>query len=80
MNNLRKTIIIQRIIIVLCLVAMLIITLCCYKQEIVIAAQIKENEHLKGLAETQQSAIADLEENLRINYEKTQEELNYANI
>ena len=45
MNNLRKTIIIQRIIIALCLVAMLIITLCCYKQEIVIAAQIKENEH-----------------------------------
>lgn len=80
MNDLRKTIIIQRMIIVLSLVAMLIITLCCYKQEIIIATQMKENEHLKGLTETQQSAIADLEENLRINYEKTQEELNYANI
>lgn len=63
--DLRKTIIIQKIIIVLALISTVIITLCCYKQELEISRLIKENESLKNLVEYQKSAIADLEENLK---------------
>lgn len=65
MNDLRKTNLIQKIIIVLALISTVIITLCCYKQELEIARLVKENESLKGLVEYQKSAIADLEENLK---------------
>ena len=65
MNNLRKTIIIQKIIIVLALISTVIITLCSYRQDIEIVRFVKENESLKSLVEYQKSAIADLEENLK---------------
>ena len=65
MNDLRKTIIIQKTIIVLALISTVIITLCCYKQDLEIARLVKENESLKGLVEYQKSAIADLEEILK---------------
>ena len=65
MNDSRKTILIQKIIIVLALISTEIITLCCYKQDLEIARLVKENESLKGLVEYQKSAIADLEENLK---------------
>lgn len=65
MNDFKKTIIIQRVIIVLTLISTVIITLCSYKQDLEIARLVKENESLKGLVEYQQSAIADLEENLK---------------
>lgn len=65
MNELRKTILIQRIIIVLALITTVIITICCYKQELEIARLLKENESLQGLVQMQKSAIADLEENLK---------------
>ena len=65
MNDFKKTIIIQKTIIVLTLISTVIITLCCYKQDLEIARLVKENESLKGLVEYQKSAIADLEENLK---------------
>ena len=65
MNDFKKTIIIQKTIIVLALISTVIITLCCYSQDLEIARLVKENESLKGLVEYQKSAIADLEENLK---------------
>ena len=65
MNDFKKTIIIQRVIIVLALISTVIITLCCYKQDLEIVRLVKENESLKGLVKYQKSAIADLEENLK---------------
>ena len=65
MNDFKKTIIIQKTIIVLALISTVIITLCCYRQGLEIARLVKENESLKGLVEYQKSAIADLEENLK---------------
>ena len=65
MNDFKKTIIIQKTIIVLTLISTVIITLCSYRQDLEIARLVKENESLKGLVEYQKSAIADLEENLK---------------
>ena len=65
MNELRKTIIIQKIIIVLALISTVIITLCCYRQDLEIARLVKENEKLNKCIEYQKSVIADLEENLK---------------
>ena len=65
MNDFKKTIIIQKTIIVLTLISTVIITLCSYRQDLEIARLVKENKSLKGLVEYQQSAIADLEENLK---------------
>lgn len=65
MNDFKKTIIIQKTIIVLTLISTVIITLCCYRQDLEIARLVKENESLKGLVEYQKSAIADLEDNLK---------------
>ena len=63
--DLRKTNLIQKTIIILALISTVIITLCCYRQDLEIARLVKENESLKGLVEYQKSAIADLEENLK---------------
>ena len=63
--DLRKTIMIQKTIIVLALISTVIITLCCYKQDLEIARLVKENEKLSECIEYQKSAIADLEENLK---------------
>ena len=63
--DLRKTNLIQKTIIILALISTVIITLCCYRQDLEIARLAKENESLKGLVEYQKSAIADLEENLK---------------
>lgn len=65
MNDFKKTIIIQKTIIVLTLISTVIITLCSYRQDLEIARLVKENESLKSLVEYQKSAIADLEENLK---------------
>ena len=65
MNDFKKTIIIQKTIIVLTLISTVIITLCSYRQDLEIARLVKENESLKRLVEYQKSAIADLEENLK---------------
>ena len=65
MNDFKKTIIIQRVIILLAFITCVVATLCCYRQDLEIARLVKENESLKGLVEYQQSAIADLEENLK---------------
>ena len=65
MNDFKKTIIIQKTIIVLTLISTVIITLCCYRQDLEIARLVKENEKLSKCIEYQQSAIADLEENLK---------------
>ena len=65
MNDFKKTIIIQKTIIVLALISTVIITLCCYRQDLEIARLVQENESLKSLVEYQKSAIADLEENLK---------------
>ena len=70
MNNLRKTNLIQKTIIILALISTVIITLCCYRQDLEIARLVKENESLKGLVEYQKSAIADLEENLKNKWEE----------
>lgn len=63
--DLRKTNLIQKTIIILALISTVIITLCCYRQDLEIARLAEENESLKGLVEYQKSAIADLEENLK---------------
>ena len=47
--DLRKTNLIQKTIIILALISTVIITLCCYKQDLEIARLVKENESLKGL-------------------------------
>ena len=65
MNDFKKTIIIQKTIIVLALISTVIITLCSYRQDLEIVRLVKENESLKSLVEYQKSAIADLEENLK---------------
>ena len=65
MNDFKKTIIIQKTIIVLTLISTVIITLCSYRQDLEIARLVKENESLKRLVEYQKSARADLEENLK---------------
>lgn len=70
----KKTIIIQRVIILLAFITCVTATLCNYRQDLEIVRLVKENEKLSKCIEYQKSVIADLEENLRINYEKTQME------
>lgn len=65
MNDLRKIIIIQKVIILLAFITCVVATLCNYRQDLEIARLVKDNESLKGLVEYQKSAIADLEENLK---------------
>lgn len=65
MDYLRKTIIIQRTLIVLLFITTLIITFCGYKQEVEIVTLEKENDRLNRLVEFKDSVIADLEENLK---------------
>lgn len=65
MNELRKTIIIQRVIILLAFITCVVSTLCNYRQDLEIARLVKENEKLSKCIEYQKSAIADLEENLK---------------
>lgn len=68
--DLHRTILIQRIILVLGFIAVMLITLCCYKQEVEILALIKQKESLEGLVEMQKSAIADFEVNCKNLYEE----------
>ena len=65
MNDLRKIIIIQRVIILLAFITCVVSTLCNYRQDLEIARLVKENESLSKCIEYQKSAIADLEENLK---------------
>lgn len=68
--DLHRTILIQRIILVLGFIAVMFITLCYYKQEVEILALIKQKESLEGLVEMQKSAIADFEVNCKDLYEE----------
>lgn len=61
----RKTIKIQRILIAILLVLNIAISLMSYRLQIEATGLTKENASLKGKIEMQQSAIADLEEDLR---------------
>lgn len=65
MNDLRKIIIIQRVIILLAFITCVVATLCNYRQDLEIARLVQENEKLSKFIEYQKSAIADLEENLK---------------
>lgn len=65
MNDLRKTIIIQRVIILLAFLTCVVATLCNYRQDLEIARLVKENEKLSKCIEYQKSAITDLEDNLK---------------
>lgn len=65
MNDLKKIIIIQRVIILLAFLTCVVATLFNYRQDLEIARLVKENEKLSKFIEYQKSAIADLEENLK---------------
>ena len=51
MNDLRKIIIIQRVIILLAFITCVVATLCCYRQDLEIARLVKENEKLNKCIE-----------------------------
>lgn len=61
----KKTIIIQRVIILLAFITCVTATLCNYRQDLEIVRLVKENEKLSKCIEYQKSVIADLEENYR---------------
>jgi hypothetical protein len=70
--DLKKTIIIQRVIILLAFITCVTATLCNYRQDLEIVRLVKENEKLSKCIEYQKSVIADLEENCRDLYIKNE--------